>query len=100
MSNHFYYDYPFIMSNLTKSEYSFIMGSLLLCVTSFIMGPSFLIINITCSYSPSPALVTSIHTRSSSRISLTLMFDVTITITMSAKTGGAGGPGGVYIRDL
>ena len=39
MSNHFYYDYPFIMSNLTKSEYSFIMGSLLLRVTSFIMGP-------------------------------------------------------------
>ena len=42
MSNHFYYDYPFIMSNLTKSEYSFIMGSLLLRVTSFIMGPSLL----------------------------------------------------------
>ena len=40
MSNHFYYDYPFIMSNLTKSEYSFIMGSLLLRVTSSIMGPS------------------------------------------------------------
>ena len=39
MSNHFYYDYPFIMSNLTKSEYSFIMGSLLLRVTSFILGP-------------------------------------------------------------
>ena len=39
MSNHFYYDYPFIMSNLTKSEYSFILGSLLLCVTSFILGP-------------------------------------------------------------
>ena len=37
MSNHFYYDYPFIMSNLTKSEYSFIMGSLLLRVTSSIM---------------------------------------------------------------
>ena len=42
MSNHFYYDYRFIMSNLTESEYSFIMGSLLLRVTSFIMGPSFL----------------------------------------------------------
>ena len=42
MSNHFYYDYPFIMSNLTESEYSFIMGILLLRVTSFIMGPSFL----------------------------------------------------------
>ena len=26
MSNHFYYDYPFIMSNLTKSEYSFYFG--------------------------------------------------------------------------
>ena len=35
----FYYDYPFIMSNLTEGEYSFIMGSLLLCVTSFIVGP-------------------------------------------------------------
>ena len=31
MSNHFYYDYPFIMSNLTESEYSFIMGPSLLC---------------------------------------------------------------------
>ena len=60
MSNHFYYDYPFIMSNLTKSEYSFIMGSLLLRVTSFIMSPS-LLCYITCSYSPSPVLVPTIH---------------------------------------
>ena len=42
MSIHFYYDYPFIMSNLTESEYSFIMGSLLLHATTFIMSPSLL----------------------------------------------------------
>ena len=85
MSNHFYYDYPFIMSNLTKSEYSFIMGSLLLRVTSFIMGPS-LLCYITCSYSPSPALVTTIHS-SSSRISLNLMFIVTITMITRPLVG-------------
>ena len=84
MSNHFYYDYPFIMSNLTKSEYSFIMGSLLLCVTSFIMGPSLLFYTTTCSHLPSPALVTTIHS-SSSRISLTLILDVTITIRMITR---------------
>ena len=83
MSNHFYYDYPFIMSNLTKSEYSFIMGSLLLRVTSFIMGSSLLCYK-TCSYLPSPALVTTIHS-SSSRISL--MFIVTITMITRPLVG-------------
>ena len=75
MSNHFYYDYPFIMRNLPEGEYSF---SLLLSVTSFIIGPSLLCYK-TCRYSPCPALVTTIHSSSSS-ISLTFIFNVTITM--------------------